>query len=101
MDLKTDLIRVFKTAKKADMYLYLPKHAKYEDLPEGLRAIFGSPIHALDILLTPKKTLARVDKEVLKKEIAEKGFYLQLPPPKEDYLLDLHKDTSYRYKDDV
>jgi uncharacterized protein YcgL (UPF0745 family) len=49
--------------------------------------------------LTEGKKLGRADAKKVLSEIAEKGFYLQMPPVKEDYMLDIHKDTSHRYQD--
>jgi len=100
MDLKNKLLSVYKTAKQDDMYLYTRKHSGLKELPDGLRSIFGTPVHVMDILLTPKRKMGRVDKDELEKQIRTQGFYLQLPEVKDEYMLDLDKDTSARYKDD-
>jgi len=81
---------VFKSPKKQEMYLYVDRKTDTNDLPEALLALFGEPGHVLDMVLTPDKKLARVDAQRVLDDIADKGFYLQMPPGKEDYLLDLY-----------
>ena len=55
-------------------------------------SVFGNAIHVMDMPLKADRELARVDTAKLLADIAEKGFYLQMPPPKDDYMLDLYKD---------
>ena len=43
------------------------------------------------LMITPDKKLARVEATQVLSDIVEKGFYLQMPPPREDYLLDLYR----------
>jgi uncharacterized protein YcgL (UPF0745 family) len=74
--------------------LYVAKKVGVKDLPDALKEIFGKPNHAFDMLLTEDKKLARAEAKQVLEKIAEQGFYLQMPPPKEDYLLDLHKSRE-------
>ncbi|SIS99879.1 hypothetical protein SAMN05421760_11088 [Neptunomonas antarctica] len=71
------------------MYLYVDKREQLIRVPDVLIEMFGTPSHLMDMPITGKRKLARVDVEKMLADIAEKGFYLQMPPPKEDYLLDL------------
>ncbi|KZY68530.1 hypothetical protein A3738_27005 [Oleiphilus sp. HI0066] len=41
---------------------------------------FGTPTKVLDLILTPEKELARADASTVLEAIAEKEFYLQMPP---------------------
>jgi hypothetical protein len=93
------LLSVYKSTKRDEMYVYVPKADGLKKLPEALLHIFGPPQHVMDIPLKPNRDLARVDGEKLRAEIAEKGFYLQMPPPKEDYLLDLYNPDDSKYRD--
>ncbi|MFG1489322.1 YcgL domain-containing protein [Oceanospirillum sp. HFRX-1_2] len=43
------------------------------------------------MLVREDKDLARAKAADVLREVREKGFYLQMPPQKEDYLLDLYK----------
>ena len=74
------------------MYLYVEKALQLSKVPDALKQMFGTPIHVMDMPLKSDRELARVDTQKLLSELAEKGFYLQMPPPKEDYMLDLHSD---------
>jgi len=89
---------VFKSQKKEGMYLYVrkttSKQALFDSVPELLMERFGTPQHALDLLLRKDKPLVAADVVKVMKELDEKGFYLQLPPQKEDYLLDLYKPDN-------
>lgn len=82
---------VYKSPKKNEMYVYVDRKVGVAELPEALLGIFGEPEHVIDMILTPEKTLARAEASKVLADIAEKGFYLQMPPGKEDYMLDLYK----------
>lgn len=92
--MKREIVRIYRSSKKAETYLYLAKKSAYDDLPDELRKIFGQPILVMDMLLTEDKKLARVEAPKVLAGIEEKGFYLQMPPPKEDYMLDLYREKS-------
>ena len=79
---------VYKSPKKHEMYLYVDKKSGVGDLPEALAGLFGEPLHVLDMILTPEKKLARIDASKVLAEIAEKGFYLQMPKTTVDELED-------------
>ncbi|WP_136247545.1 YcgL domain-containing protein [Halomonas borealis] len=92
------LCEVFKSPRKDGMYLYVDKRRGLEDVPEALLEHFGRPVSALTLILTPEKSLARTRGGDVMAAIEEKGFYLQMPPAKEVYLLDLYKTpTEARY----
>jgi hypothetical protein len=93
------LLSVYKSSKRDEMYVYVPKEDGLKKIPEALLQIFGAPQHVMDIPLRPGKNLARVDGEKLRTDIAEKGFYLQMPPQREDYLLDLYNPDDSKYRD--
>ncbi len=89
---------VYKSPKKDEMYLYVDKREGLSRVPEALLATFGEPIEVMTMLVTAEKELARVEGEKVLKEIQLKGFYLQMPPAKEKYMLDLYKaPTEAKY----
>ncbi|ATJ83272.1 YcgL domain-containing protein [Halomonas beimenensis] len=92
------LCEIYKSARKDEMYLYVDKRRGLEDVPEALLERFGQPVSAMTLILTPDKPLARAKAAEVMAAIEEKGFYLQMPPAKEEYLLDLYKTpTEARY----
>ncbi len=88
---------VYKSSKKQEMYLYVERKQAMQELPEGLLAVFGHPVHVLDLILTPEKKLARVEASKVLEGINEKGFYLQMPPTPET----TQSDSVYIPKDSL
>lgn len=88
------IVEVFRSSKHDGMYLYVEKSKGLKEIPEELMTRFGKGISAMTMLLTNESKLARATPENVTKGIREKGFYLQLPPVKEEYLLDLYKTPT-------
>ncbi|MBA4501252.1 YcgL domain-containing protein [Marinobacterium marinum] len=87
------IISVFKSNRKDEMYLYVEKREQLERVPEALQEMFGTPIHVMDMPLTAERKLGRVkDTGKLLDEVSERGYYLQMPPVRDDYMLDLFKN---------
>lgn len=92
------LCQVFKSPRKEEMYLYVDKREGLARVPEALLERFGKPLPAMVLLLTPSRPLARAETADVIATIRDKGFYLQLPPVKDEYLLDLYRTpTEARY----
>lgn len=92
------IIEIFRSSKRDEMYLYVEKRKGTKDVPEMLMERFGKPISAMTMLLKPEKKLARANAEDVMKAIREQGFYLQMPPVRDEYLLDLYKaPTEAKY----
>ncbi|UXD87417.1 YcgL domain-containing protein [Thalassolituus hydrocarboniclasticus] len=83
------LCDVYKTKKKDETYLYVSRKDALSRVPEALLEQFGKPELAMTMILTPEKKLARADIDKVLKALDEQGFYLQMPPAKETYMLDL------------
>lgn len=77
------LISVFRSPRREGMYVYIPQQNNPGDLPASLLEYFGTPVHALDLVLTPERKLARADAVDVLAAIDEQGFYLQMPPSAE------------------
>ncbi|RUO41316.1 hypothetical protein CWE22_03820 [Pseudidiomarina aestuarii] len=75
------LCTVFRSAKRADTYLYLPHSADFSDLPEPLRQHFGQPIQVMTFALTDQRKLAQISVAALREHLTDPGYYLQIPPP--------------------
>jgi len=85
------LCAVYKSAKKAETYLFICKRDDFSAVPEPLMKTFGTPALVTMVNLATRDSLAMADIDKVKSELADKGFYLQLPPPQEN-LLDQHKE---------
>jgi len=74
------LIKVYKTRRKLDMYLYVDFGEDLERVPEALLRQFGEPELALSLNLTGSRKLARVAARDVLSAVESKGYYLQMPP---------------------
>lgn len=81
-------VSVFRSSKKTDTYIYVRRGQDWEALPENLRVIFGEPVHAMDLLLTADRKLARATAQEVLKAIEEKDFYLQMPEEQDAYIVE-------------
>lgn len=73
-------VSVFRSARKEGMYLYVDRQEGLARVPEALRELFGTPLHSMDLLLTPERPLARARAADVLARIGEQGFFLQMPP---------------------
>ena len=71
---------VYKSDRKPDTYLYLVHQVDFQDLPGELQQTFGDPVKVMNLNLSEKSKLARVDAAVVIRELESKGYFLQLPP---------------------
>jgi uncharacterized protein YcgL (UPF0745 family) len=74
---------VYKSLKKSDTYLYVKNKDDFTNLPEALRNMLGKLEFVMEVDLTQREKLARVDSEQLRQQLEQQGFYLQLPPTTE------------------
>ncbi len=79
------LVEVYRSPRREEMYLFVERRAGLEHVPEALLERFGEPEPALSLLLTPERPLARADAARVMASIREHGYYLQMPPPPEDW----------------
>jgi len=89
---------IYKSRKRADMYLYVPRGKGLRDLPEALAEQFGPGVHVTDLILSPERPLSRADVNKVMAAVRQQGFYLQMPPPPDPdlYLADGHPDRPRR-----
>ncbi|MGO1501025.1 MAG: YcgL domain-containing protein [Marinobacter sp.] len=91
-----EFVSVFRSSKKSDTYIFVRRGQKWEDLPESLKAIFGNPIHSMDLVMTPERKLSRTTGEQVLKAIAEKDFLLQMPQEQDAYVIDFRTKPGLR-----
>ncbi len=71
---------VYKSLRKADTFVYLARRDDFDRLPEPLRTQLGGLSFVLEVALTPERRLAREDAEVVRGNLAARGFHVQFPP---------------------
>lgn len=81
---------VVRSPLKDYTYIYLRDGYDFDDLPTALKQAFGKPEFVINLELTPGRKLAYEDVEQVRRNLAEQGYHLQMPP-REDAtgLLDL------------
>ena len=91
MTQKRIICSIYRSKKKDEMYLYVDKAKALRLVPEALLKMFGQPEHRMDMLLTADKKLAKAKAEDILSNIDAQGYYLQMPPVREEYMLDLYR----------
>ncbi len=71
---------IYKSSRKNEMYLYLPREDDFEDLPEGLMEQFGTPLAVMQLDLHPNRPLSRANVNKVIHSLDTDGYYLQMPP---------------------
>lgn len=84
-DIKKQLVDIYRSKKKAGMYLYVNHGDAIENLPQALQKVFGRAEKAMSLLLHPQRNLANADIHKVMQHLSDAGYYLQLPPEPEVY----------------
>lgn len=71
---------VYRCAKEAELYLFVDRAEGFARVPEELLQRLGQTSEVLTLRLTPERKLARARAAEVLAAIAERGYYLQLPP---------------------
>jgi uncharacterized protein YcgL (UPF0745 family) len=82
-------VSAYKSPKKPELYLFVPKTQGLDDLPDELYVMFGIPEHVIDFEIGPERALARASAEEVKAALESKGYYLQMPPNENEVLSDM------------
>ncbi|MGY2292670.1 YcgL domain-containing protein [Pseudomonas sp. SDO528_S397] len=87
---------IYRSPKRAGMYLYVLKSDALERVPEGLVAVFGKPQHAFDLVLTPERKLSQEDITQVLANLDKQGYHLQMPPAEDEYIEHLPEELLRR-----
>ena len=87
---------IYRSPRKNEMYLYVLKSEALERVPEGLLTVFGKPVHAFDLVLSPARTLAREDIHAVLANLEKQGYHLQMPPAEDEYIEHLPEELLRR-----
>jgi uncharacterized protein YcgL (UPF0745 family) len=71
---------IYKSLKKAELYLYIDNKDDFSKVPETLISGLGVPEFVMELELSPKKKLAREDVNKVMASLKDKGFFIQMPP---------------------
>lgn len=74
---------VYRSPRRADTYLFLPRRGDFSAVPQALIRLFGTPEFALEFELRLDRKLAAADAKLVLEQLREQGFYLQMPSENE------------------
>lgn len=78
---------IYKSLRKPDTYLYLRERDAFGLVPESVRAPLGELAFVMELALSPGRKLARADAELVRQNLAARGFHLQFPETQLDPLV--------------
>ena len=73
-------VDVYKTARRPQTFLFVPRDLPPGEWPEDLFALFREPEKVLTLTLTPERALAAQSATVVMDAVRTRGFFLQMPP---------------------
>ena len=77
---------VYRSKKKPNTYLFLPEQGNFSTIPDSLLKLFGEAEFSFDFDLQPERKLVLADTTEVIRNIAENGYFLQLPPGDDKYI---------------
>ena len=83
------MVSTYKSPKKAELYLFIPKEKGLESLADELLVMFGEPEHIIDFDLTPDRKMPRCDATQVYKDLQTKGYFMQMPPTEVEKISDM------------
>ena len=78
---------IYKGDRKVDTYLYIEREDDFSRVPDSLLQLLGELELVMTLELHPERTLARADPDQVREHLRSQGFYLQMPPDKEEQQL--------------
>ncbi|MGQ0799372.1 MAG: YcgL domain-containing protein [Pseudomarimonas sp.] len=72
---------VYKSLRRVDTYVYLARRDDFDVLPSALRGGLLPLAFVLELDLTTPRRLGSEDFAVVRANVQQSGFHLQLPPP--------------------
>ncbi len=78
---------IYKGNKKIDHYLYIEKEDDFSRVPQALLDMLGCLELILSLELSTQRQLAQADVSDVMRQLAEQGYYFQMPPKTGEELL--------------
>jgi len=78
---------IYKGKKKTDHYLYIEKEDDFSRVPQALLDILGHLELVISLKLSTERQLAQADVSDVMRQLAEQGYYFQMPPKTGEDLL--------------
>ncbi|HHI92712.1 MAG TPA: YcgL domain-containing protein [Gammaproteobacteria bacterium] len=78
---------IYKGNKKTDHYLYVENEDDFSRVPPALLDMLGHLELVISLELSAKRQLAQADVNNVMRQLAEQGYYFQMPPKTGEDLL--------------
>lgn len=76
---------VYRSRRKPGAFLFVPGKDDFGRVPEALLQLFGTPEFSFQFDLHPDRPLMiKAEAREVMRLLRDNGFFLQLPPPKEE-----------------
>lgn len=70
---------IYSSSNKPDLYIYLAEEDNFENVPKAMYDSLGNIAFSMELDLNEKIKLARENIKVVKTNLKEHGFHIQLP----------------------
>jgi uncharacterized protein YcgL (UPF0745 family) len=70
---------IYSSSNKPDLYIYLAEEDNFENVPKAMYDSLGNIAFSMELDLSGKTRLSREDIDVVKANLKEHGFHIQLP----------------------
>ncbi|MDD5275658.1 MAG: YcgL domain-containing protein [Methylovulum sp.] len=74
---------IYKSLKTEYLYLYIDKKYDFTNVPDALFDKLGKLEFVMELMLSAHRKLARENVETVMDSLKNKGFFIQLPPAKD------------------
>ena len=77
---------VYRSNTKPGMYLYLVEKDDFSDVPDSLIKLLGDIVYSFEFDLSKDRKLVKAEALEVIRNMEENGYFLQLPPAKDEVL---------------
>ncbi len=77
---------VYRSEQKQGLYLYLAEKDDFSQVPESLLNMLGEMTFSFEFDLSENRKLVRAEALEVIRNMKENGFFLQMPPAKDELL---------------
>lgn len=77
---------VYRSEHRRGMFLYLVEKDDFSTVPDSLLALLGEISFTFEFDLSNDRKLVRAEATEVIRNMKENGFFLQMPPPKDEFL---------------
>jgi len=82
------ICHIYRSEKKPGAYLYLACEKTIEDVPEELQKMLGVCVQVMQLNLAKRSQLASEDIDLVKANLNQQGYHLQMPPKVHTQVID-------------